>query len=109
MARTTTQQAPWRAVDDGVLLLVRARPGAKRDGVGAVRLTEQGPALEVAVSQAAEKGRANKAIIAVLAKALRLPKSAIVIKNGETQRLKLLRLTGDARALAQALRALTEQ
>ncbi len=53
---------------DGVILPVRAAPGSR---VSAVR-GEQNGALKVAVTQVAEKGKANRAVIDVLCKSLRL-------------------------------------
>ena len=98
---------PWRLLSEGVALLVRATPGARRAAVGGVAETAEGPALVVKITEAAEKGRANKAIVALLAKTLKVPKSAIVLKRGETARLKQFIIEGDGRALADALRALT--
>ena len=43
---------------------------------------------QIAVTAAPEKGKANKAIIAVLAEALSLAKSEIELISGETSRRK---------------------
>ncbi len=64
----------------GVVLPVKAQPGAR---VNAVR-GEQNGALKVAVTQVAEKGKANKAIVEVLCRALDLRKSQIELLAGET-------------------------
>lgn len=66
--------------DDGVLLPVRAHAGARRNEVRG----EQDGMLKVSVTQAPEKGKANKAIIEVLAKQLGLRKSQIELVSGET-------------------------
>ncbi len=50
------------------------------------------PRLRIYVTTAPEDGKANKAVIALLAKALGLPKSRIVIVRGDTGRDKLLRI-----------------
>ncbi len=68
------------SVDGGVLLPVRAQPGARSS---AVRGVHDG-ALRVSVTQVAEKGKANKALVGVLAKALKLRKSQIEIVAGVT-------------------------
>ncbi len=65
---------------EGVILPVRARAGA---GKNAVRGQQQGR-LKVAVTQAPEKGKANKAIVTQLAKALGIKKSAIELISGAT-------------------------
>ncbi len=66
---------------DGVLLPVRAQPGA---GHNAIRGEQQGM-LKVSVTQVAEKGKANKAIVEVLAKGLRIKRSQIELVAGELQ------------------------
>lgn len=53
-----------------------------------------------------EKGKANAAIEQVLAKALGLPKSAVSVEKGETQRIKTVRISADP-FIAGALEALT--
>jgi uncharacterized protein len=53
-----------------------------------------------------EKGKANAAVEALLAKALGLPKSAVSVEKGETQRIKTVRISAEA-SIRQALEALT--
>jgi uncharacterized protein (TIGR00251 family) len=65
---------------DGTILPVKAHAGARRNAIGKV----QAGALQVSVTQAPEKGKANKAIIAVLAEALGVRKSQIELIAGET-------------------------
>jgi uncharacterized protein (TIGR00251 family) len=69
---------------DGVILPVRAQPGAKMNALRG----EQGGALKVAVTQVAEKGKANQALVEVLAEELGLKRSQIELIAGETQREK---------------------
>lgn len=65
--------------DGGVLLPVRAQPGARKDGI-AGWLDGR---LKVSVTQVPEKGKANKALIKLLAKWLDIPKSRIELVTGE--------------------------
>ena len=65
---------------NGVILLVRAQAGARRNEVRGV----QEGALKVCVTQAPEKGKANKAIVEVLARWLEVRKSQIELISGET-------------------------
>ena len=84
----------------GVILPVRASAGARRNAILGVR----NGMLRVAVTAAPEKGKANAAIIAVLSKALALPKSAIQIVAGETsQQKRFLLVCDDAAALRKTL------
>jgi len=64
----------------GTILPVRAQPSARRNEVRG----EQNGHLKVCVTQAPEKGKANKALILQLSKALGLRKSQIELLAGET-------------------------
>ncbi len=75
---------------EGVLLAVRASPGARRDEIRG----EHDGALKVAVTQAPEKGKANKAIIELLAKRLRLRRSQIELLSGATSSQKHFLIRG---------------
>lgn len=74
----------------GVVLPVRAQPGARANGV---RGEHQG-ALKVSVTQAPEKGKANKAIIEVLAKSFGLSRSQIQLLSGDTSHDKKFVVAG---------------
>lgn len=64
---------------EGVILPVRAQPGSRKNELKG----EQAGALKVAVTQVAEKGKANKAIIEVLCKTLKLRRSQVELLSGE--------------------------
>jgi uncharacterized protein (TIGR00251 family) len=68
----------------GTILPVRAQPGARRNGIRGL----QDGALKVSVTQVAEKGKANAALVKVLAKELGLRKSQIHLLTGETSSQK---------------------
>ena len=90
----------------GVILTVRAHAGARRNAVVGVR---EGM-LRVAVTEAPEKGKANKAIVAVLSKTLGVPKSAIVLLSGTTSpRKRFLIVGGDADRLSAVLQRLPSE
>jgi uncharacterized protein (TIGR00251 family) len=65
---------------EGTTLPVKAHAAARRNAVRG----ESDGALQVSVTQAPEKGKANKAIVALLAKTLGLRKSQIELLAGET-------------------------
>jgi uncharacterized protein (TIGR00251 family) len=75
---------------DGTILPVRAQPGARRNEIRG----EQDGALKVSVTQAPEKGKANKALIEVLSKALALKKSQMELLSGETSHQKRFLVRG---------------
>jgi len=62
--------------------------------------------LKVRVSAAPSDGAANAAVVAVIAKALKRPRSAVRIAAGETSRIKRLEIEGaDEADLARAFGA----
>jgi uncharacterized protein YggU (UPF0235/DUF167 family) len=89
---------------DGIELRVKAQPRSRRPGLGG--LSPDGAALRVAVTEAPEDGRANRAVCATIAKALDLPASAVTLAQGATSRLKTLRIAGDPARLTQTLQRL---
>ncbi|MCH8042119.1 MAG: DUF167 domain-containing protein [Planctomycetes bacterium] len=65
---------------EGIVLAVRAHAAARRSGVEGIH----DGMLKVSVTQAAEKGKANKALIAVLSRQLGLRKTQIELLAGHT-------------------------
>lgn len=65
---------------EGAILPVRAHAGARRNEIRG----EQNGMLRVSVTQSPEKGKANKALIAVLREGLSLKKSQIELISGAT-------------------------
>ncbi len=75
---------------ESAVITLRVAPKSAQDAVAGWH----GDALKVKVRAAPENGRANEAVIAVLAKALGLPRNAVVIESGQTSRNKRVRVTG---------------
>ena len=95
------------AVADGVRLAVRVTPRAGREAItGWAETVDGGRALKVALTAAPEGGKANKALVDLLAKQWRVPKTSITVIAGATDRNKLLHIAGDPGPLAQRLSAL---
>jgi uncharacterized protein YggU (UPF0235/DUF167 family) len=88
-------------------LTVRVTPRGGRDAVEGWTRDEAGrPVLKVRVAAAAVESGANAAVLALLAKALGRPKSALSIVRGETARLKQIEVSGlDEAELATRLGA----
>jgi uncharacterized protein (TIGR00251 family) len=86
---------------------VRAQPNASKDAVEGLGEEASGRRyLKVRVRAVPEKGKANAAIEGLLAKALGLPKSAVSVEKGETQRIKTVRISA-GESIGQALETLT--
>ena len=75
---------------DAWILPVYVQPGARRERVVGVH----GDAIKVAVSAPPEKGRANTALRALLARELGVRPSAVAIVSGRTGRRKEVRIEG---------------
>ncbi len=69
-----------RETADGVVLKVKALPGSRRNEIKGIHAGS----LKVAVTAAAEKGKANQAVLALLANALRLRPRQLEIIQGST-------------------------
>ncbi|MBO6562436.1 MAG: DUF167 domain-containing protein [Nisaea sp.] len=95
---------PFEKVPEGLRLRVRLTPNAARDGIGGVaRDAEQVAWLTATVTAAPENGRANKALIKLLSKSWKIPKSSFELKSGATQRRKVFAIGGDGAELAAKL------
>ena len=102
-----TGPVPWRKVADGFELVLRVTPNAGANRIEGVEQRDDGTSvLRVRVSAVPDKGKANKAVIVLLAKTLGIPKTTITITAGETARQKTVRLAGDAKELAAVLAGL---
>ncbi|MCC6150764.1 MAG: DUF167 domain-containing protein [Planctomycetes bacterium] len=85
----------------GVRLRLRVAPKAARARI----MGEHGGALKLAVTEAPERGKANAAVIELLARELRVSKREIAIVSGETAQDKVVEISGVSEL---ALRALVE-
>ncbi len=88
-------------------LAVRLTPKA---GISAVRGWARDAAgnrfLKVSITAVPEKGKANKALIALLAEEWGIPKNSIEISRGETDKNKVLILTGISKKTITRIEAL---
>jgi len=92
----------------GLVLHVRLTPNASADAVEGWQDSADGSRhLAVRVRAVPEKGKANKALIALLAKHLGLPKRDLDVIRGATSRLKTVRIEAEGPALAR-IRSLLE-
>jgi uncharacterized protein len=98
--------SPFAVAADGVRLAVRLQPRASAERViGLAAEADGGVALKVAVTAAPEAGRANDALLALLARLLRVPRRDLTLARGASDRRKLVHVAGDPGALAERLAA----
>jgi uncharacterized protein (TIGR00251 family) len=75
------------------ILAVRLTPRGGRDAVEGWAVDPEGrPYLKVRVASPPVDGAANAALIAFLAKTLKIPRSAVRLASGETARIKRLEI-----------------
>jgi uncharacterized protein YggU (UPF0235/DUF167 family) len=86
---------------------VKVTPKARRNAIGgSIADPAAGPLrLKVAVTAPPADGAANEAVIALLAREWRLPRSALSVVAGAGDRRKTIRIDGDPAALAGRLEA----
>jgi len=95
---------PFIRVADGVRVVLRVTPGASRTGIaGLAETVTGGRALKVSVTVIAEGGKANDAVIKVLAKTWRVAKSSLTLVAGHTDRNKIIHVSGDPETLMSRL------
>ena len=99
---------PWRCADDGIEIAVRLTPRARSEGIGGTVIDDAGRAwLLVRVAPPAADGKANAALVRLLAKRLGVAPSAVSLRAGAGQRLKRVHVAGAPVALSQRAAALS--
>lgn len=76
--------------DGAVVIDIAVKPRSSREKVGPV----QGERLVVAVNAPPVEGKANEAVVRVLARTFGVPRSAVSIIRGDTGRKKTVRIAG---------------
>jgi len=99
---------PWRISATGITVALRVTPRGGRDDIDGVETLSDGRSvLRLRVRAIADGGEANRAVLALLAKLLGVPKARVRLLSGATARLKQVAIDGDGAGLSEALRALT--
>jgi len=88
------------AADGRVTLTLHIQPGAKKTEIAGLH----GDALKIRLAAPPVDGKANEALVKFVAEALKLPKSAVNLKSGQTSRRKVLEVQG---ATTEAVARLT--
>jgi hypothetical protein len=88
-----------------ITITIHAKPGARHNAVN----VEADNSLAVQVTEPPEKGKANRAILKLLAKELGVPSSALELVQGATSTTKTIRIQGiDPAALETRLQGLNK-
>jgi uncharacterized protein len=93
----------------GVKLFVKVSPKASANKIGGLEETQgEQRVLKVFVTDVPEDGKANKAVIALLAKALKIAKSHVVLVQGEGARYKTFLIEGESEDIITKIQGLTK-
>lgn len=88
------------------MLQVRLTPKSSADEVMGVEDTAGGPALKARVRAVPDKGKANDAVVRLIAGWLGLPQSRVSLASGGKSRIKQVFVEGEPEALRGRLLAL---
>jgi len=92
----------YRLTPEGLEVFIKATPKARQNKI--MGFTPQG--LKIQVTAAPENGKANEAIIALLAEHCHVAKNAVYLLTGETSPHKKILVKGSATELLAKLEAL---
>lgn len=102
MADLTT--FPIKRLPDGISVAVRLTPKASGNRIDGIAADAAGAlALKARVTAVPESGKANAALLKLLAKGWKLPKSSLSIAGGAKDRNKVVHVAGDPEALYEHL------
>ena len=95
---------PWRSEASGLVLSVRLTPRSDREAIdGITQLADGKAVLQVRVRAPPSEGQANAALVRLIAATLGVRPRDVSLVAGETARLKRVKVSGSAAALAAAL------
>ncbi|MFL9839662.1 DUF167 domain-containing protein [Sphingomonas sp. ST-64] len=92
----TAEARPWRAVEDGLRIAVRATPRASKSAL----LPGTAEYFAARIAAPPVEGAANAALIELVAKAFGVPRRDVSLIAGDTARVKRIAIAGDPKTLA---------
>jgi len=97
-------EAPWRATLDGIVVACRLTPKGGRDAIdGAATLADGTRVLLARVRAVPEDGKANEALLRLIADKAGVATSRARLVAGAKSRLKQVAISGDPTALIAKL------
>ncbi|HZP21575.1 MAG TPA: DUF167 family protein [Bauldia sp.] len=88
--------ACYRVEPGAIVLNVRLTPRAAEDSIGGVMLRDDGREfVQIHVRARPENGEANDALVRLLARTFRVPRTRVELVSGATARLKQVRVAGE--------------
>ena len=99
----TTAPKAWRITVSGVELRIRLTPKSSRDAVDGIETRGDGDVIKARVRAVPEDGKANAALLALIAKWLDVPPRAVELVGGGKSRIKTITVAGDTARLSATL------
>jgi uncharacterized protein (TIGR00251 family) len=100
----------FRVTATGLTLHLRVTPNAGTDRIEGIEERDDGTSvIRVRVKAVPDNGRANAAVLALIAEALGIPKSHVRLVAGEASRLKTVAVEGNPGALTSRLETLLQK
>ena len=94
---------PLKLAHDGLRVAIRLSPRAKADRLLAVGVAQGGRVVKASVTAPPEGGRANEALLQLLARTWHLPRRDLSIAAGFASRNKAVHVIGDPRQLIEKI------
>jgi uncharacterized protein len=93
---------PFDLGPKGLSLQIKLTPNSRANQIDGIEASDEGPVLKIRVTAVPEKGKANKALIKLLAKETGIAGSRFDVVSGTTSRKKRLNIAdGDKVVLSQ--------
>lgn len=90
----------FKSQKDGIEFSVKITANAKQNKIADLYLDEKGNCfLKISVTSTAIEGKANAALINLLADSWQLKKTQVKIKHGSTNRYKIIHIEGNPESL----------
>lgn len=103
MGNRTPECLPFQWTEAGFILLVRLTPKSAADRIEGIAQGPEDAYVKARVRAAPEGGRANEALIRLVANWLDIPPSHVSLKSGGRSRMKQVLISGDQAVLRQKL------
>ena len=101
---TAVAQLPYRTTDKSVVIALRVTPKGGANRVDGFSFDSAGRSfIKLRVTETAKKGKANDAVIKLLAREWQMARSSLAIVAGATNRNKKLEINGDPGMLSENL------
>lgn len=88
--------------EDGVIFRIKVQPRASKNKIVGV----QGDALKIKISAPPVKGKANRALVDLLAEQLGVKRSEVEIIGGHTSKIKKIKVVGEGGKIKEKIQSL---